>query len=367
MYLGRPSCDPLEKGESRPCLRPGDFPSLASDPDKRVLTVTSLLFKVSQMSVFFSPRLFEWRRHQLTLQPYLPLHCPPHPQRTCCCWNSELSLLPFCFCLSARFFPLPGTPSSQVYWLSSTSHTCLIVVMEKSQQTSTLQKVANSEFGTTYLPLNCQSPAPTLEVMQSWGETQPLPGRWSSLRKPKNPFFKTSIIGRRMQNPCLPLPQPPWGIPAQAGAQPVGEVKPKTGGERPASCAGLRVDGDACEATGPTRGPGYQGPQTARAVGTGDRELAPLHGRHYHPGTGSPRTAREPPPASSRPSPPAEIGVQLSMRTTPPTGERQTGSGSMHRLPLHQKQDLDSSVASSSSSTVAKAPRAPVRATLRAT
>lgn len=53
MYLGRPSCDPLEKGESRPCLRPGDFPSLASDPDKRVLTVTSLLFKVSQMSVFF--------------------------------------------------------------------------------------------------------------------------------------------------------------------------------------------------------------------------------------------------------------------------------------------------------------------------
>ncbi|XP_044895046.1 basic proline-rich protein-like isoform X2 [Felis catus] len=236
MYLGRPSCDPLEKGESRPCLRPGDFPSLASDPDKRVLT------------------------------------------RTCCCWNSELSLLPFCFCLSARFFPLPGTPSSQVYWLSSTSHTCLIVVMEKSQQTSTLQKVANSEFGTTYLPLNCQSPAPTLEVMQSWGETQPLPGRWSSLRKPKNPFFKTSIIGRRMQNPCLPLPQPPWGIPAQAGAQPVGEVKPKTGGERPASCAGLRVDGDACEATGPTRGPGYQGPQTARAVGTGDRELGQWNG-----------------------------------------------------------------------------------------
>ena len=73
------------------------------------------------------------------------------------------------------------------------------------------------------------------------------------------------------------------------------------------------------------------------------RRPAPLHGRHYHPGTGSPRTAREPPPASSRPSPPAEIGVQLSMRTTPPTGERRTGSGSMHRLPLRQKQDLDSS------------------------
>ena len=58
----------------------------------------------------------------------------------------------------------------------------------------------------------------------------------------------------------------------------MGEVKPKTGGERPASCAGLRVDGDACEATGPTRGPGYQGPQTARAVGTGDRELGQWNG-----------------------------------------------------------------------------------------
>lgn len=38
------------------------------------------------------------------------------------------------------------------------------------------------------------------------------------------------------------------------------------------------MDGDACEATGPTGGPGYQGPQTARAAGTGDRELGQWSG-----------------------------------------------------------------------------------------
>lgn len=60
------------KGKGGPC-GPGDFPFLVSDPRQLVLRVTSFLFKVSQMSVF--SRVSSWRRHQLTLRRYLPLHC----------------------------------------------------------------------------------------------------------------------------------------------------------------------------------------------------------------------------------------------------------------------------------------------------